>query len=197
MLLGCPLTMQRSNDNQNQSLEEIKRTTALLSQRVNQLERLLDQKSISEAKVESGTVYQRESRLSLSNGMMKSDWQATSVTGSGSDFAMDYSDFAFGFSVSGNQVTITVGEVRQGTRVPVTARTSGSAPITINADQTWIYCTYAFGGTSAQVVSSVIEPVTTATTLNYPLHLWGVSGGIVSVVRILHLGDIIIPGVFA
>ena len=74
--------MQRANDNPNQSLEEIKHTTTLLSQRVNQLERLLDQKSISEAKVESGTVYQRESRLSLSNGMMKSNWQVTSVTGS-------------------------------------------------------------------------------------------------------------------
>jgi hypothetical protein len=109
---------------------------------------------------------------------------------------MDYSDFAFGFSVSGNQVTITVGEVRHGTRVPITATTFGSLPITINTDQTWIYCTYVFGGTSAQVVSSVIEPVTTSTALNYPLHLWGVSDGVVSVARILHLGDIIIPGVF-
>ena len=75
--------MQRSNDNQNQSIEEMKRTTALLGQRVNQLERLLDQKSINEAKVESGAVYQRESRMSLSNGMMRPNWQTTSVAGSG------------------------------------------------------------------------------------------------------------------
>jgi len=185
--------MQRSNDNQNQSIEEMKRTTALLGQRVNQLERLLDQKSINEAKVESGTVYQRESRLSLSNGMMRPNWQTTSVAGSGAT-VMDYSDFAFGFSISGAVVTVTCGTLRHGIRTPILV---GPTDITIVADNTYIFCTYVFGSGYAVNTWSTAEPLTTEERLNYPLHLWGVTDGEVGIKRILHLGDIIIPGTFA
>jgi hypothetical protein len=107
---------------------------------------------------------------------------------------MDYSDWAFGFSISGAVVTVMTGKVRQGTRAPVTVAQTN---ITIAADQTWIYVEYAFGGTSATVTSHLTEPQTNPTTLRYPLHLWSVSGGTVSIARILHLGDIVIPGVFA
>jgi hypothetical protein len=186
----------RANDSNNQTIDQMRETVRVLSQKVNLIERMLDRKEIKEAKVESGDVYDRTTRLSMNNGMLSSEWRKTDVTGTGDNADMSYSDWAFGFSVSGNVVTMTTGEVRHGSRPPVTAFVAGSG-ITINADQTWIYCTYTFGGTSAQVVSSVIEPVTTATTLNYPLHLWGVSNGVVSVKKIIHLGDIVIPGVFA
>jgi hypothetical protein len=116
--------------------------------------------------------------------------------------AMSYSDWAFGFSISGAVVTVNAGKVRQGIRAAVTASQTN---ITISADQTWIYVEYELGGAfgggfdgwSATITSHLTEPQTNATTLKYPLHLWGVSAGIVSLSKILHLGDIVIPGVFA
>ena len=72
--------MQRSNDIQNQELGELKRNVATMALRINQLERMLNGKEIDEAKVESGTVFHRKSRLSLSNGFIKPDWQSTDVT---------------------------------------------------------------------------------------------------------------------
>jgi hypothetical protein len=89
---------------------------------------------------------------------------------------------------------VNAGKVRQGVRAAVTASQTN---ITISADQTWIYVEYAFGGGSATITSHLTEPQTNTTTLKYPLHLWGVSAGIVSLSKILHLGDIVIPGVFA
>ena len=107
---------------------------------------------------------------------------------------MSYSDWAFGFSISGAVVTVTTGKVYQGIRAAVTVAQTN---VTISADQTYIYVQFAFGGTSATVLGNTVLPPTNATTLIYPLHLWGVSAGTVSIARILHLGDIIIPGNFA
>lgn len=106
----------------------------------------------------------------------------------------DYSDFAFGFSVSGAVVTVNAGKVRHGIRDPILV---AATPITVTTDQTWIYCEYVFGSGVAVVTSSLTEPSTNQTTLRYPLHLWGVLAGTVSIEKILHLGDIIIPGSFA
>ena len=186
--------MQRANDNPNQSLEEIKRTTALLSQRVNQLERLLDQKSINEAKIEGGTVYQRESRMTLSNGMVRPSWQSTSVTGR-SATGMYYSDFAFGFSISGAVDTVNAGKVRRGTRTPVSV---AGGDITIGTDQTWVFIAHTYGSTGT-LSSSTSEPVDTETVHNHVLHLVTLTDGVASVESgdIKHLGDIFIPGAFA
>ena len=110
------------------------------------------------------------------------------------DAGIDWSIFAFGYSISGARVTVNSGKVRHGVRAPITV---AETAVTIAADQTWIYVEHTFGAATAIVTSSLVEPIMTATTLRYPLHLWGLSGGTVSVARILHLGDIIIPGVFA
>ena len=192
--------MQRSNDNQNQSIEEMKRTTALLGQRVNQLERLLDQKSINEAKVESGAVYQRESRMSLSNGMMRPNWQTTSVAGSGAT-VMDYSDFAFGFSISGAVVTVNGGYLFHGMRTAIVVEAGwGIGTKTITADHTYFYVNYVFGSGSATIETQVGSlPVHTATTLKYLLYKARLSNGVatISAGDIHHLGSITISGSFA
>lgn len=73
--------MQRANDNSNQSVEQMRHTVQTLALRVNQLERMLDGKELREAKVEGGSVYERGTRLSLSNGMMNGEWRETNVTG--------------------------------------------------------------------------------------------------------------------
>jgi hypothetical protein len=112
----------------------------------------------------------------------------------GASSTMSYSDWAFGFSISGAVVTVTKGDIRHGIRQPFSV---AATDITINADQTWIYVEYAFGGTSATIKSKLSEPLTSVTMLEYPLHLWKLSGGTVSLDRILHLGDIIISGSFA
>ena len=110
---------------------------------------------------------------------------------------MSYSDWAFGFSISGAVVTVNQGRVRQGTRAPrVTAPTTA---ITITADLTWIYCYFVLGGSGGDpsVLSSLSEPLMNETELKFPLHTWRVINGTVSLGVIHHLGDIIIPGNFA
>jgi len=106
----------------------------------------------------------------------------------------DYSVFAFGFSISGAVVTVKAGKVRHGKQMPIVV---AQTAITINEDQTWIYCVYVMGSGVATIASSLTEPIPTPTTLKYPLHLWGVATGAVSVKSILHLGDVILPGNFA
>lgn len=85
--------MQRANDNSNQTIEQMRQTVQTLALRVNQLERMLDGKELREAKVDNGTVYQRGTRLSLSNGMITPGWNKTDITGTGTGTGtggMDY-----------------------------------------------------------------------------------------------------------
>jgi len=194
--------MQRSNDNQNQSIEEMKRTTALLGQRVNQLERLLDQKGINEAKVESGTVYQRESRMSLSNGMTRTNWQSTDVSGSGSGDDVTYNDliiiisyWEFGvYSITSKVVRVNAGEVNDSL---LNTKTAGAADITVaDSGTTYIFLEYTYGGTLS-IKGSTARPVMDATTYRRILHKWTVVDGVAVLGTVSHLGNIVIPGTFA
>jgi hypothetical protein len=117
-----------------------------------------------------------------------------SRTGVSSTSTTSYSDWAFGFSISGAVVTVNTGDIWHGTRVAFAAM---ATDITITADQTWIYVEYVIGNNSALIKSKLTKPLITPTVIEYPLHLWKVLNGVVNVDRILHLGDIIIPGVFA
>ena len=106
---------------------------------------------------------------------------------------VDYSMFAFGFSISGNVVKVSPGNVRHGTRnvVAVAGRN-----ITINADHTWIYVSYTYGG-GAVLENSTTAPTSVENILRVPLHKWRLESGVVRLEQILHVGDIIIPGAFA
>ena len=124
----------------------------------------------------------------------------TSVETSG----IDYSDFAFGFSISGAVVTVNTGQVYLGTRLPVWVP---SKALTITVDNTWVFVRYWFpvSGSSpypAAILSSITDPQITETYIEYPLQLWHVAsgGGLEigsSVWTIKHVGDIILPGSFA
>jgi len=186
--------MTRINDSSNQSVEQLKATTQQLALRVNQLERLLDGKEIDEVNFLDGMAHQRKTKFSLSNGMMKTDWKETDITATVTS-STNYTDFAFGFSISGAVVTVNSGKVRHGVRtaVPVTG-----GDITIGADQTWIFVAYTYGG-AAVLASSTVEPIDTTEVHNHALHLWTLTDEVASIATggIKHLGDIFIPGVFA
>lgn len=112
-----------------------------------------------------------------------------------SSTTMDYSDFAFGYSISGATVTVNAGTIRHGTRPPLVV---WSKDIDITADKTWIYVAYNFGW-SATIASSISEPVDTEEVHNHVLYLVTLSEGVASIDagNIKHLGDIWLPGVFA
>lgn len=109
---------------------------------------------------------------------------------------VDYTDFAFGYSISGATVTVNAGTIRHGTRTPVKA---ASADITIAADNTWIFVAYTFGGAVASITSSMSEPVDTEEVHNHALYLVTLSEGVASIGAggIKHVGDIWLPGAFA
>ena len=108
---------------------------------------------------------------------------------------IDWSIFAFGYSISGAIVTVNAGKVRHGTRPPVEA---ASATITIAADKTWIFVAYTFGG-AATITSSTSEPKDTEEVHNHALYLVTLSAGAASIGagNIKHVGDIWLPGAFA
>ena len=113
------------------------------------------------------------------------------------DAGIDWSIFAFGYSISGAKVTVNSGKVRHGTRAPFLV---DSKVITIVADQTWIYVPYTFGSTAEiKITSSLTEPITTEQVYNQVLYLVTLSAGTASIGTggIKHLGDIFIPGVYA
>ena len=109
---------------------------------------------------------------------------------------MDYSDFAFGFSVSGAVVTVNKGYVMQGKRMPAQVI---AADITITEDYTFIYVHFEFSAQAGTITSSTTRPSVTETTIDYPLHLWRLNDGVVTLADagILHLGYIVIPGNFS
>ncbi len=108
---------------------------------------------------------------------------------------VDYSDWAFGFSISGAVVTVNSGKVRHGTRTPVTV---AGKDITIAADNTWIFVAYTYGST-ATITNSTSEPVDTEEVHKHILFLVTLDGDTASVEPgdIKHLGDIFIPSAFA
>ena len=121
-------------------------------------------------------------------------WGEESAGSGGGGGDMDYSDWAFGFSISGAVVTVNSGKVRYGTRTPVTA---AGKDITITADNTWIFVAYTYGG-SAIITSSTSEPMDTEEVHNHVLYLVTLTSGAASVEEgnIKSLGDIFIPGSF-
>jgi len=145
--------MQRSNDNSNQTTAQLRQTVQTLALRVNQLERLLDGKELREAKVENGTVYQRGTRLSLSNGMVAPGWNATTVTGGTTGTGgIDY-DYLF---VGTTKVTppakttdflqITLGASPSAAWVAAMPVTEGSNTVTYDVTKNRIYLSGEFGG---------------------------------------------------
>jgi hypothetical protein len=67
--------MERSNDNQRQTTEQLRQTVAQLSLRVNQLERLLSGLEINEARVDGGVLQYRMTKFGFAGGSVRQDWR--------------------------------------------------------------------------------------------------------------------------
>lgn len=113
---------------------------------------------------------------------------------SGGESTMSYSDWSFGFEISGATVTVNAGKVRHGTRTAVSV---AETPVEIAEDDTWIYVEYTYGA-GAIITSSTTEPTDTEEVHKRVLYLVTLEDGIASVGKgnIRHLGDIVIPGAF-
>jgi len=139
-------------------------------------------------------------KLAVANGHV--DWtngMPTIVVDGAEGGDMDYSDYAFGFTLNPDgdntaEVGINAGKVRHGTRTAVSV---SSAKI-VCSNQTWIFVAYTYGSTGT-ISSSASEPVDTETVHNHALYLVTITAGVASVESgdIKHLGDIFIPGAFA
>jgi len=139
------------------------------------------------------------SNITVANGMVRYDPSGVhiAVAVSPAAEAMDYSDFAFGFSISGAVVKVNSGKIRQGTRTPISV---SSADKIIRADQSFIFVTYTYGSGLAVLGSpTIVEPVDTEEVHNHVLYLVTLTAGVASVEsgNIKHLGDIWLPGSFA
>lgn len=107
---------------------------------------------------------------------------------------MTYSDFAFGYSISGAVVTVNSGKVRHGTRTPITV---AGADKTISEDQSYIFVTYTYGsGVATLGTPTPVEPVDTEGVHNHILYLVTLTSGVASIAsgNIKHIGDIWLPG---
>lgn len=135
--------MQRANDSNNQTTSELKSTVSVLSQRVNQLERLLDGKEIREARVEGGEVYQRTLRLSLNNGLVATEWVKADVDG-------NVTSLVAGTAISLSPAT-GVGDVTV-TNTGVTSA-AVSLGLTISAATGAVTISLPSGSTQSQVLS--------------------------------------------
>ena len=110
--------------------------------------------------------------------------------------AVDYSDFTFGFSISGKVVTVKAGGVYHGKRT--LWYNCPDTNITITADYQYVWVEYTIGGGSAQIKGpSTILPLTDATYYRCWLHQFRYQNGVVSLYRIGHLGNIELPGVYS
>jgi len=135
-------------------------------------------------------------KLSVHNGHV--DWSngmPTIVVDSASS-DMDYSDFAFGFSISGAVVSVRGGYIIHGKRYPILTY---AKDVTITDDLTYIYVHHIIGDVGASILSSTVFPSCTETTLDLPLHLWKLNSGVVSLETggILHLGFFVLPEIFS
>lgn len=135
--------------------------------------------------------------LAVSNGHV--DWSNGTPTivldapNEGAAGVGGYSDWAFGYSIVGDVVTVNAGKIRHGTRAAISV--SGD-DITIASDQTYIWVEYPYGTGAATLESGTSEPTDDAETHRRLLYVVTLSEGaaIIGTGGIRHMGDIFIPG---
>lgn len=107
---------------------------------------------------------------------------------------VDYSKYQFGFTVSGATVTIKSGEVRWGTHDPISI---GDSTVTITQDSQFVGL--SFDGTTITVLSPSTNEAnfkSTDTTYKTWLYQFSFSGGMATLKKIGHIGNIEIPAFF-
>lgn len=106
----------------------------------------------------------------------------------------DWSKWEFGFSVAAEIVQVNAGEIQDSLLSVVTAAAANiSVP---NVGTTYIYVEYTYGG-AATILGSTARPAMEETKYRRILHQWTVVGGVATLGKISHIGNIVIPGTFA
>ena len=107
---------------------------------------------------------------------------------------MDYSDFAFGFSVSGAVVTLIAGEVHHGKRniYDVSATTK-----TLTADHQYLWIEYKMTDkTVAWAEPSTARVKSDDITYRVLFYQFRLIASVGSIERIYHIGNVEIPGAY-
>lgn len=106
----------------------------------------------------------------------------------------DYSDWAFGFSISGAVVTVNAGEVQHGKRAIMDIAQKG---VTITADHQYIWVEHILetGGASIALPSTE-RPVTDDIMYRIWLYQFRLVAGVASLEKIGHLGNIAISSAY-
>ena len=110
--------------------------------------------------------------------------------GGGNGSAMDYSIFAFGFSISGGTVTIKAGEVHHGARPVVDV---AEKAIALSVDHQYIWVEGGFGAGSIADPSTT-RPVSDEGTVRVWIAKFRLVNGAASLETIGHLGNVYIGG---
>jgi hypothetical protein len=107
---------------------------------------------------------------------------------------MDYSDFAFGFSIKGNVVTVVGGEVHAKKAPPIIL---GNKNITITADHQYTWVEHVLESNTAVIKGPGLDkPVSDDIIIRVWLHQFRLISGVVSVEKTGHFGNIHIFGTY-
>jgi len=113
-----------------------------------------------------------------------------SRTGASSS-TMSYSDWAFGFSISGAVVTVMSGEVHPKKQVPIII---AQKDVTITADHQYIWVEHVLESAAIIQGPSTDRPVSDDIMFRVWLHQFRFIDGVASIEKIGHLGNIYIFG---
>ena len=107
----------------------------------------------------------------------------------------DWAKYEFGiYSITGAVVRVNAGEIQDSL---LNVKSAGAVDLTIVAGSTnYIFVEYTYGGAVATKVSTT-RPVMDATTYRRILHWWTLVDGVATLAKISHLGNIVVPGIFA
>lgn len=116
--------------------------------------------------------------------------------GAGETGGMDYSEFAFGFTISGAVVSLNAGEVHIGSKsiydVSATERT-------LTADHQYLWVEFLIGASTspAWALPNTQRPKSDAVTYRQWFYQFRFADGVGSLERVGHLGNIELPGSYA
>lgn len=112
----------------------------------------------------------------------------------GSGGTTSYADYEFGFATPTTAVvSVNSGELQDSALAVKVVATADKTIATGTVN--YIYVQYVFGGTPTIEVSQT-RPTVDATTTRIILHQWTLVGGVATLSKISHLGNIYIPGTF-
>jgi len=105
----------------------------------------------------------------------------------------DWAKYEFGiYSITAKVVRVNAGEVNDSL---LDTKTANAVDITVaDSGTTYIFLEYTYGG-ALSIKGSTVRPVMDATTYRRILHWWQVVDGLATLIKISHIGNIVIPPV--